>query len=183
MLFEKSLIKHCSPTLASIKPASLFNIKEKDGGLSSELEKWNNILLTKGLSVCVLRRRENSVLVYVYRRSQLAKILDSPDVKAFLWEYGYKYSDIPTVLAHLRKRLGSCPCFPHEIGVFLGYPLEDVIGFIENEGKNSKCTGCWKVYSDAVTAEKKFAQYKKCSCVYQRLWCGGKSIMQLTVAA
>lgn len=183
MLLEKSLIIHCSPTLASIKPANLFSVEEKNGDLNRELEKWDNILQTKGLSICVLRRRGNSVLVYVYRRSQLAKILESLDVKVFLGKYGYKNSDIFSVLDRLRSRLESSPCFPHEIGIFLGYPLEDVVGFIENEGKNSKCTGFWKVYGDAVTAEKKFAQYKKCSCVYQRLWCAGKSIMQLTIAA
>lgn len=25
--------------------------------------------------------------------------------------------------------------FPHEMGVLLGYPTEDVLGFIENQGK------------------------------------------------
>ena len=36
--------------------------------------------------------------------------------------------------------------FPHEIGLLLGYPPEDVSGFIENGGKNFLCSGYWKVY-------------------------------------
>ena len=53
--------------------------------------------------------------------------------------------------AHLQDRpastlSGSC-AFPHEIGLFLGYPFEDVMGFIENKGENYLCSGCWKVYS------------------------------------
>ena len=36
--------------------------------------------------------------------------------------------------------------FPHEIGVFLGYPLEDVVGFIRHRGKCFTCCGCWKSY-------------------------------------
>ena len=50
------------------------------------------------------------------------------------------------------KQSGQCQ-FPHEIGVFLGYPLEDVKGFIENKGKNFLYSGYWKVYSDVERAK------------------------------
>lgn len=53
--------------------------------------------------------------------------------------------------------------FPHEIGIFLGYPLEDVKGFIENSGRHFKICGQWKVYSDTKRAEKLFAKYAECS--------------------
>ena len=73
--------------------------------------------------------------------------------------------------------------FPHEIGVFLGYPLQDVIGFIENKGMNSKYTGLWKVYGDRDESMKMFAKFRKCTDVYGELWRSGRrSIMQLTVA-
>ena len=73
--------------------------------------------------------------------------------------------------------------FPHEMGVFLGYPLGDVIGFIKNAGQNCKCVGCWKVYCNECEAERTFARYKKCSEIYRRLWNQGRTVMQLTVAA
>ena len=53
-----------------------------------------------------------------------------------------------------------CEKFPHEIGLFLDYPLVDVIGFIRNTGKNCKCSGCWKAYGNAKEAEKTFCKYK-----------------------
>ena len=31
--------------------------------------------------------------------------------------------------------------FPHEIGLLLGYPVEDVLGFIRHQGKNYLYTG------------------------------------------
>ena len=31
--------------------------------------------------------------------------------------------------------------FPHEIGLLLGYPVEDVLGFIRYQGKNYLYTG------------------------------------------
>ena len=64
--------------------------------------------------------------------------------------------------------------FPHEIGIFLGYPLADVTGFINNKGRNCKCIGTWKVYGDASSASKAFARFNKCSDVYNRLWKSGR---------
>ena len=69
-----------------------------------------------------------------------------------------------------------------KIGVFLNYPLGDVIGFIENKGHNYKCKGCWKVYCNECETQKTFQRYQKCRNVYLRLWKQGRSVLQLTVA-
>jgi len=73
--------------------------------------------------------------------------------------------------------------FPHEIGVFLGYPLHDVIGFINNAGKNSCCCGYWKVYNEQDDARRRFRRFNKCTSSYKRLFDSGKTVLQLTVAA
>jgi len=83
----------------------------------------------------------------------------------------------------LKQRVESSSDFPHEIGLFLGYPLGDVKGFIENAGKNSKCTGCWKVYCDECEALKLFRKYKKCTYVYCEMFKKGVPVMRFTVAA
>lgn len=49
-------------------------------------------------------------------------------------------------IRNLRIRINSSKTFPHEIGLFLGYPVEDVKGFIENKGENCVKCGAWKVY-------------------------------------
>ena len=66
--------------------------------------------------------------------------------------------------------------------LFLGYPPEDVCGFMKNKACNCKCVGCWKVYGDEEAAKKKFAQYKKCTQVYSDQWANGTDIERLTVA-
>ena len=70
---------------------------------------------------------------------------------------------------------GRCS-FPHEIGFFLGYPYEDVIGFIANEGENFLCSGCWKVYAKERDAQTCFCCYKNCTNMYQQLFDEGVSI-------
>ena len=51
--------------------------------------------------------------------------------------------------------------FPHEIGVLLGYPAEDVKGFVVNEGKNYLYSGYWKVYGDLSEAKQLFYKFDR----------------------
>ena len=59
--------------------------------------------------------------------------------------------------------MGDGGDFPHEVGLFLGYPAEDVRGFIENRAAGCKCVGCWKVYGDVNAAKMRFASFEKCT--------------------
>ena len=107
----------------------------------------------------------------------------APGAKELLERYGYTDTSADGAIERLRMRLASGDGFPHEIGLFLGYPVEDVLGFIENAGQNCKCCGCWKVYCNECEAVRTFARYKKCRDIYKRLWQEGRSVLQLTVAA
>ena len=80
---------------------------------------------------------------------------------------------LPEALEQLRRRFAETRSIPHEIGVFLGYPLGDVLGFIANRGRNSVRTGYWQVYCDEAQAAEKFARYRKCHEVYSRLFSAG----------
>ena len=97
-------------------------------------------------------------------------------------KYGYESTDPSYALERLRSRLAQREDFPHEIGLFLGYPLGDVIGFVKNAGQNCKCVGCWKVYGNEQAARNILEKYEMCSKLYFRQWQQGKSIEQFTVA-
>ena len=96
---------------------------------------------------------------------------------------GQSGSGKSTLLNQLADRLCCEGEFPHEIGVFLGYPLADVIGFIQNRGKNFTACGYWKVYTDPTAAQAEFDRYKKCERIYARCYYNGTPIRRLTVAA
>lgn len=179
---EKGLIEHCAPTLAGLKCASLFNyFHEGEWIVKEELDEINNLLNNKGVNVEVLVWREKSALVYVYRPAMLERELKRPGVSELLAQYGYESCEIGYCLNYLKNRLLSCPCFPHEIGVFLGYPLEDVKGFIENEGENCESCGIWKVYCNIEEKEKLFKKLKKCKDVYLQVFCEGRELSRMTV--
>ena len=113
----------------------------------------------------------------------------SEKVQSFLRQEGYRLPeagevpDVGNMLTQLSRKLCCSAEFPHEIGVFLGYPLGDVVGFIENRGKNFTCCGCWKSYGDPDAAQKHFDQLSKCTAVYLRLFHSGTPILRLAVAA
>ena len=54
-------------------------------------------------------------------------------MRKLLIDQGYSPDDMSSCLKMLVARLNE-KRFPHEIGAFLGYPIEDVEGFIKNEG-------------------------------------------------
>ena len=73
----------------------------------------------------------------------------------FLKAYGYHdRMSIMEMLEHLRYRMEASINFPHEIGVFLGYPLKDVKYFISRRGNGYHMCGEWKVYHDVVDAKR-----------------------------
>lgn len=95
---------------------------------------------------------------------------------------GYKVGSPGKCLAQLINRLKDCDKFPHEIGLFLGYPPEDVYGFINNKTCDCKYVGFWKVYSNLDEAKRTFAKFKKCTDVYSKVYERDKSIDRLVVS-
>lgn len=51
--------------------------------------------------------------------------------------------------------------FPHEMGLLLGYPIEDVRGFIEHNGCGCLYSGYWKVYRNVPLKKKMFEDFEK----------------------
>ena len=183
-MLEKMLIIHCAPTLAGIKTGNLFNCRTKSSAkLRLEVLKANRKLKNKGICLEILRIKNSSALILVYRPNLLMKDLRRTGSDDFLARFGYQNVNLQYAISRLKKRFAEQTEFPHEIGLFLGYPLKDVIGFIENGGQNSKCAGCWKVYCNETEAMKRFDQYRKCGDVYLKMFGEGHSIMKLAVAA
>lgn len=182
--FETFLVEQCAPVLAGIKPGSMFPYQpQQEEQLPVLLRHWNQQLAPKGVQVTSIKRcrRIGGYLIYVYRPRQIEAILAQPAVAEFLRSCGYSPDmTLPQTLRLLTRRLCQSPDFPHEVGIFLGYPLADVLGFIEHDGKNSLCTGCWKVYHEPQKARQTFQKYRACTRTYRDLYHRGHSAAQLT---
>ena len=180
---EELLVRHCSPTLAGIKTANLFCCRyESEDKLRRQISRFNLRLAPKGLRILPLKFDRGRALIYVYRPKKLGDDISKSDAAEILDKFGYTCRHPEGCIARLIGRLHDSGDFPHEIGLFLGYPPEDVRGFIENRAAESKCVGHWKVYGDEEAAKKLFAKYDKCTDVYLRHHAGGRQLEKLTVS-
>lgn len=179
---EDTVIRHGAPTLAGMKTGNLFPcFFSSPQALAEELRAMNRVLVPRGLRLVPLRREKGRALLYLFRPAALSRDLAQEEVRRLLRQAGYRDLGQGACLAELRRRLGAGGDFPHEIGLFLGYPLADVVGFMENGGENCKYTGCWKVYSNVAEARQRFAQFKRCQSIYAVQFQRGKTLSQLTV--
>lgn len=183
---EETVIRHCAPTLAGIKTGSLFSCPcPSKAELIGDLRRINRALVPKGLRVLPLRYFSGRALIYVFRPAGLERDLSHREALRILKEEGYPEAEPEPErrLLELIRRLNAVKAFPHEIGLFLSYPPEDVRGFIENRGEGCKCIGCWKVYGNETHARRLFTAYRRCTEHYCRQWRSGISLERLAVSA
>lgn len=179
---EEQVIQQCSPTLAGIKTGNLFTSSYESAEKTEHaVSNLNRRFSNKGLRVTVLKYGKRA-LIYIFRPKQLYKDIHHHLAQQILLPLGYDISNIDKCLSHLMNRLRTCSDFPHEIGLFLGYPPEDVEGFIVHKGQNCKSFGCWKVYHNHEAAHRCFQRFKQCTAYYCEQFARGCSIDSLAVA-
>ena len=179
---DEIIIRQCAPTLAGIKTGSLFPCPyENKQTMVNDIRCFNRRYVDKGLCMLPMRYREGRVLLLLFRPEKLAKDLSKPIAASILSECGYSCKSYNQCLAMLARRFSACDKFPHEIGLFIGYPPEDVRGFITHKAQNYKCCGLWKVYGDEAKAKALFRQFNACKDSYCSLWESGKKLDQLAV--
>lgn len=180
---DEQVIRHCAPTLASLKTANLFTAPFSSADeMRDSVRQLNLRLRQKGLRVLPLRYQEGLGLIYLYRPDRLDRDLRDEEARRLLTACGYPCADEAACLRCLMAKLRTQQEFPHEIGLFLGYPPEDVDGFMRHPDA-CKCCGVWKVYGNVDAARRTFARYRKCSAIYWKLWHQGRSMERLTVGA
>ena len=159
--FANCLYHTCSPTFRKVKPANLFTLhKERCPSWAQDLEECRRTLQRFGYGMAVMEDNPRYVVVLVYHIRSLERCLSQRELREWLRAAGYRSAlSLKGKLALLGERFRHSS-FPHEIGLFLGYPIEDVRGFIANGGKNSKYTGEWKVYGDLSRALRLFRSYQ-----------------------
>jgi hypothetical protein len=181
---ESLLACFAAPTLCGLKPGCLINLRRSgDGAMVSTWASIGEELLAK-LKVDAFALsshasiEDSSVLLMLYKKELLTRAIFTKEALNILLPLGYGKS-IPCVeacLQHLARRLGDS--FPHEVGLFLGYPPRDVEGFIQNEGRRPKAVGYWKVYGNVRQARKTFrlfrqAEYNAAKSLIQRASASG----------
>jgi hypothetical protein len=140
--------------LAGAKPANLIRLGNRRQSCGRNLFLlWRafgvSLLADSGLQALPLRESGEGSLLLFFSGTLLYRQLRDPAVAAFLQQLGYPPpGDLPGTLAELQRRFRAGSALPHEIGLFLGYPLKDVAGYMGRT--DLPCTGCrmWRIYGD-----------------------------------
>ncbi|MFV0504258.1 MAG: DUF3793 family protein [Lachnospirales bacterium] len=176
LYLEKMLGFHCAPTLMYKKMANLVVLKCKFF-LPEELDAFNIHMNENNIFFKTLKVTKENHTLLVYNKEALSHRLNGKDTQEFLGHYNYTNFTLVHALEHLCKRYNE-NVFPHEIGIFLDYPLEDVKGFIDNKGKNFIFSGYWKVYKFSREKNKLFSEYTKCRCFLCQLLADGANLCE-----
>ncbi|MCR5703678.1 MAG: DUF3793 family protein [Eubacterium sp.] len=173
------LALHGAPILKGIKLANLLTVSK------DEVSVLIQMLEGTGISYRLVLLKNNRVMVYLFRQDKLQQYLSVPQVQSFLKEYGYGNLPLKEMLELLMIRImhykEGIEEFPHEIGIFLGYPLEDVLGFLQNNGEKFSYVGYWKVYYNVQEKMKLFHCYDRERDVVIREVLSGKKIREIAV--
>ena len=156
---EMLLALHCAPLLHGLKVSNLVKLTR-----NQSVALCHNIK-PSGLSIWFLDCEKDENQVLLYRKTEMEYMLRQIRVQEVLHQFGYAEFHVIPVLVHLSEEMRRYKAgereFPHELGVLLGYPIEDVLGFMENQGENYAYCGYWKVYGDIQQAKERFAAYNK----------------------
>ena len=151
---EQYLLVSAAPVLTGAKPSALMSFQRcckhiwKDCGAA--------LCQAAGLHALAFPQGADSFSILLYSRSALESHVKTQGAQALLTKYGYPSgATLSELLERLQARFAA-ERFPHEIGVFLGYPPEDVAAFIQRGGRDYLCCRYWKVYHNEKRAREAF---------------------------
>lgn len=184
--FEAELVALCASTLAGFKSGSIFSVRPVNHPyIEEKVTRWDTILSPMGIRMRILCQGNQNcqTIIYVYRPAMAQSDLDDPLAQKILAGFGCLEYDLESVIAHMSQRLREAfDSFPHEIGLLIGYPAEDVDGFIRHKGCNFTCNGLWKAYGCPHQRQKFFSKCRKCERVCTILFSGDTPVEKLAVA-
>ena len=104
--FESLMVEQCAPTLAGIKPASLFRCSRRSAeNIRQTAENWDQALGCFGLRVCILKEcpHTGDCMIYIYRPNWVGRLLSDKESLCFLDRCGYQRGTTDFLLEQLSE--------------------------------------------------------------------------------
>lgn len=197
--FSECLVRRAAGVIVGIKPGALFNYvphltcadactdEVMCRKVAEVLDTYARELPCYGVRLVVLHSSQRKIALFAYRPELVGELLDDANARAFLSSAGYDTSSVRGTVGSLRERMHAYydaaarqaprPAYPHEVGLLLGYPLEDVRGFIS--GACETCRGPWKAYGEAHAAQERFGRLAMHEARCQAMYQGGSAFGEL----
>lgn len=161
------LVESLAPTILGVKPSELLNVAMDN---ERYWEDFKEIFTKQNvLRIEEVRDLNGRLQVIFYHKKILDSVLTDQPIKDFLTTLSYprKYS-LEAYLGVLKQRIIAMK-FPHEVGIFLGYPLKDVLGFMEILPLPYRRTQGWRIYGDVKPSNEVYEKYSQARCLMRKL--------------
>ena len=161
-LYIKRVLEMIGAVILGSKPAEIVNIpgnnEEKTRKLNQIESFFSNCFKIK---YTIITTHDGGKRVLFINEKSMEKVLKNKRCVNFLKFVGYP-SDykLDDYINELIIRLQSEE-FPHEIGVFLGYPLKDVLGFMGYGNKELVEVRNWRIYGDKEISYKVYNSFMR----------------------
>lgn len=159
----------CSEVLAGVKPANLIPLVNRARSCGRNLyllwQRHEAELAARfpDLAIRVLQTGERALLLLCYNRTRLDRHLSHAGIRALLHRAGYEAGmSAESLLDELGRRIAANGSFPHEIGLFIGYPAKDVAAFMGLVKLPFTCQGPWKIYGNPAQSLGMVEQFRCC---------------------
>jgi len=139
--------------LAGAKPSALISIPDRPHACGRNLYRlWREhgraVMGRTRLCAREIGKGTGFIQLFFYISDDFSRYLERHDVTALLKRAGYQGPFTKDhALGQLEERLKS-GTFPHEIGIFLGYPPKDVAAFMGWIKLPFTCQGPWKMFGN-----------------------------------
>ena len=191
--FVRTLVAQAGLVIRGYKPAAIFGFtprawKRGDARrkrvLSAQLFSiYERAARSYGVRFSYLAPHGAGCMLLAWRPAQVEALLSDEAARAFLGEAGLPADDadalVRAIIGRLRSYYAGRAGFPHEIGLILGYPVEDVRGFMADGGRGAKVVGRWRCYGDVAAARVRFEELGREERECKRLYSQGVPVREL----
>ena len=176
--FVRTLVCQAGLVISGHKPAAVFGFTPRAwrGGDHRQKRALSARLLATyassarryGLCLAGLSRHADGLMLLAWRPLQVEKIVADAQSRAFLDSVG-----------RLRAYYAGRASFPHELGLVLGYPVDDVRGFMADGGRGAKVVGRWRCYGNVENARRRFDELARRERECRLSYAQGTSVREL----
>ena len=156
---KKKLLGRIGATIVGVKPAEFLTISDDE----IEWEEFKNIVNTfNKIKLIEINKRNQKRKALFYHVSCLDKVLQKKYHQKFLKKLGYpREYCLQSYINHLEKKIYEDESLPQEIGLFLGYPLKDVMGFMDCCPFRLVEVKGWRIYGSRELSIKVYCKFRR----------------------
>lgn len=173
-VFDIQFALQCAPLILGLRISLFLTVTDW------QLKRIEDILKNRNISLYKISENHGKMAVLLFYEKKMQEYFAEDSVQKLLSGLGYSAGNLHDFMELFAKRyeefIQSGNAFPHEMGIFLGYPPEDVRGYLENAGNNYLCAGYWKVYENVQEKRKLFSQFDWAQNVLVSLILQGNSL-------